>query len=138
MGANILFDSMGVQVQVQNETNDRLTTWTKALESAGYTLNYTEYKQPLVGQLAGNQVLIITTRQQYGDAIPPPPKTSFAYDSSDLSGMQTWIREGGSLLLFVNHSASPPFTPTPPNFPIYWRSTISNWPRRSALPPFSL
>ncbi|HEY2295413.1 MAG TPA: hypothetical protein VGM86_32320 [Thermoanaerobaculia bacterium] len=120
---NILFDSLGAQVQVQNETGDRLTTWAKALAAAGYTIKYSDYSKPLVGQLGDNKVLIIATRQQMDvPGYPPaiPPSVSFAYDSSDLSGMQTWIREGGSLLLFVNHSASPPFTPTPPNFPIYW------------------
>jgi len=123
MGINVLFDSLGAQVQVQNETKNRLTTWTQALEAAGYAVNYTDYKKPLVKQLGGNQVLVITTRQQANDlGYPPaiPPGVSFAYDSSDLSGMQTWISEGGSLLLFVNHSASPPFTPTPPYDPIYW------------------
>jgi hypothetical protein len=122
MSMELLFDSLGAQVQVQNETHDRLTTWLEALKSAGYTVNYTDFTQPPPGQLRGNQVLIVTTRQR---AVAPPAipaGTSFAYDSKDLSGMQTWIRdEGGSLLLFVNHSAKPPFRSAPPqpNL-IYW------------------
>jgi len=118
MDINILFDSLGVQVQVQNETKDRLTTWTDALISAGYTVNYSDYTKPLAGQLGDNKVLVITTRQRKGSTIPPG--TSFAYGSDDLDGIQTWIKDaGGSLLLFVNHSTSPPFTEQKIYWPIY-------------------
>jgi hypothetical protein len=54
MSIGILFDSLGAQVQVQNETKKRLTTWTRELESAGYTLSYTDYTKgaspPCVGR----------------------------------------------------------------------------------------
>lgn len=133
MGVNVLFDSLSAQVQVQNETQNRLTTWTQALESTGYTVNYSDYTRPLTGQLMTqvdqntvplNQVLIITTRQRANAPnCPPaiPPCVSFAYESSDLGGIQSWIRdEGGGLLLFVNHSAGAPVTQqNPPLWPIY-------------------
>ena len=85
MSINLLFDSMGTQVQVQNETKNRLTTWLDALASNGYTVNYSEYTKPLAGQLGNNKALVITTRQQAGGAIPSG--TNFAYSSEDLDGI---------------------------------------------------
>ncbi len=117
MSTNIIFDSMGAQVQVQNQTNDRLTTWTGALTSAGYTVNYTNYQDPIAPQLNGQNVFIITTHQYTSvpkNSTPPPihpnpipADYNFGYSSSDLGGILTWVEAGGGLLLFVNHSNFP-------------------------------
>ena len=115
---DIIFDSMGVQVQVQNETGNRLNTWIASLQNAGHTVNFTDYTQPIAGQLEGNSVLITTTHQWYQfPDLPPaiPTGTNFGYASADLGGIQTWVANGGGLLLFVNHSE--PFG-TGPYWPI--------------------
>lgn len=111
---SILFDSMGVQVQVQNETNDRLTTWTKSLTGLGYTLSYTDYSKPISQQLDGIDVLVITTHQYFQATAPPctppvkpdpiPSTQCFSYQSADLLGIPKWVNGGGGLLLFTNHS----------------------------------
>lgn len=127
---NIMFDSMGAQVQVQNQTDDRLTTWTNAL-TKHYAVNYTDWQQAIAPQLEGNggtslqDVFIITTHQY--TAVPkhstPPPINpnpipadyNFGYSSSDLGGILSWVEAGGGLLLFVNHSDFPDQGPGP-----YW------------------
>lgn len=43
-----LFDAMGVQVQAQEATKNRLTTWWGSLMDAGYTTSINDYEQPLV------------------------------------------------------------------------------------------
>src|SRR5262245_26115524 len=113
---NIMFDSMGAQVQVQNQTTDRLTTWTNAL-AKHYAVNYTDWQQPIAPQLEGQDVFIITTHQH--TSVPrhskPPPiypnpipaDHNFSYSSSDLGGILSWVEAGGGLLLFVNHSDFP-------------------------------
>jgi hypothetical protein len=77
---NIMFDSMGAQVQVQNQTGDRLTTWTNALTQS-YAVHYTDWKQAIAPQLDGNggtsrqDVFIITTHQYTSvpkQSTPPP------------------------------------------------------------------
>jgi hypothetical protein len=131
---NIMFDSMGAQVQVQNQTNNRLTTWTNAL-AEHYAVNYTDWQQPIAPQLEGQHVFIITTHQHTSvpqDSTPPPINPNpipadynFSYSSSDLGGILSWVEAGGGLLLFVNHSDFPD------------RLTTSNWRRRSGSPPSS-
>ena len=129
---NILFDSMGVQVQVQQETGNRLTTWTTSLQNAGYELVYTDYSQPIECQLDGNDVLVILTRQWTqvpngaiftcpAPASPPLPNAipkfwNFSYNRYDLGGIVKWINDGHGLLLFTNHTELPG---TAPYFPIY-------------------
>lgn len=119
---NIMFDSMGAQVQVQNQTTDRLTTWTSELAKY-YAVNYTDWKLPIAPQLEGNggtslqNVFIVTTHQYTSVPAgrnPPPiypnpiPKDyNFSYSSSDLGGILGWVEAGGGLLLFVNHSNFP-------------------------------
>lgn len=124
MTMNIMFDSMGAQVQVQNQTLNRLTTWTNALTAAyGTPPNYTKWQDPISPQLQGNgsstmqDVFIVTTHQYTsvpGNSQPPPIKknqipkgTPFAYASTDLGGVLNWVLAGGGLLLFVNHSDFP-------------------------------
>jgi p-aminobenzoyl-glutamate transporter AbgT len=51
--ANVMFGRMGAQVQVQNQTNDRLTTWTNALTKR-YVVSYTDWRKPIAPQLEGN------------------------------------------------------------------------------------
>jgi hypothetical protein len=120
--ANIMFDSMGAQVQVQDQTGDRLTTWTKAL-AKHYVVNYTDFMQPIAPQLQGNggsslQDLFIVTTHQYtavpNGSTPPairpnpiPSDYNFGYSSGDLGGILGWVEAGGGLLLFVNHSVFP-------------------------------
>jgi hypothetical protein len=121
--ANIMFDSMGAQVQVQEQTGDRLTTWTKALAER-YVVNYTNFRQPIAPQLQGNggsslQHVFIVTTHQYTlvpkHSTPPrrypnpiPTNFNFGYSSSDLGGILRWVKAGGGVLLFVNHSNFPP------------------------------
>ena len=104
---NILFDSMGVQVEVQDETKKRLTTWYASLDKAGFKRSFTDYKKPLGPQLAGQDVFIETTRQ-WADAPntkPAIPKSvCFSYSSEDLGALQTFVANGGGVLLFTNHS----------------------------------
>ena len=124
----VMFDSMGAQVQVQNQTNDRLTTWTNALTPL-YAVNYTDWKQPIAPQLDGSggapvqDVFIVTTHQYTSvpaNSTPPPlvpnpiPKNhNFGYSTSDLGGILSWVEGGGELLLFVNHSNFPDQGPGP-------------------------
>jgi hypothetical protein len=125
---NVIFDSMGAQVQVQNQTLDRLTTWTNALGNL-YAVNYTDYTQPIAPQLAGQDVFIVTTHQYTSvpaDSTPPPVNPNpipanynFAYSSSDLGGILQWVEAGGGLLLFVNHSDFPTTQGPDPYWPIY-------------------
>jgi hypothetical protein len=124
---NIMFDSMGAQVQVQNQTDDRLTTWTNALAPL-YTVNYTDWQQPIAPQLQGQDVFIITTHHRTSvpaNSSPPPLRPNpipvnynFSYSSSDLGGILSWVEAGGGLLLFVNHSNFPD-QGSGPYWPIY-------------------
>jgi hypothetical protein len=131
-GANIMFDSMGAQVQVQDQTGDRLTTWTSAL-AKHYVVNYTDFTQPIAPQLQGNgstslqDVFVVTTHQYTlvpDHATPPrihpnpiPADYNFGYSSNDLGGILAWVQAGGGLLLFVNHSNFPG-AGSGPNWPI--------------------
>ena len=125
---NVLFDSMGVQVQVQNETNDRLTTWTSSLTSLGYSLSYTDFSNPISQQLDGIDVLVMTTHQYFQATSPPSPPPvlpdpipswqCFSYQSVDLFGIPQWVSGGGGLLLFTNHSGFQ--SEPPPNNAPYW------------------
>jgi hypothetical protein len=131
--ANIMFDSMGAQVQVQDQTGDRLTTWTNAL-AQHYLVTYTNFTQPIAPQLQGNggttlqDVFIVTTHQYTKvprDSTPPPIRKNpiptdypFGYSSSDLGGILQWVEAGGGLMLFVNHSDFPSDGPNP-YWPIY-------------------
>jgi hypothetical protein len=128
--ANIMFDSMGAQVQVQDQTRDRLTTWTNAL-AKHYVVNYTDFREPIAPQLQGNykwgtslQDVFIVTTHQYTlvpqSSTPPPIRPNpipqgynFGYSSSDLGGILAWVEAGGGLLLFVNHSDFPTEKPGP-------------------------
>jgi len=121
-GRNVMFDSMGAQVQVQNQTDNRLTTWTNRLATQ-YAVNYTDWQQPIAPQLQGQNVFIITTHQRTvvpANSSPPPirpnpipVKYNFGYSSSDLGGILSWVEAGGGLLLFVNHSNFPDQGPGP-------------------------
>jgi hypothetical protein len=128
MTANIMFDSMGAQVQVQNQTGQRLTTWTGALAAAGYTVSYTNWQAAIAPQLEATsttplQDVFIVTTHQYTEVpkkgqTPPrihpnpiPAGTNFGYLPSDLGGILAWVQGGGSLLLFVNHAGFAHQTP---------------------------
>ncbi|MBV8451939.1 MAG: hypothetical protein JOZ29_06650 [Deltaproteobacteria bacterium] len=126
VAANIMFDSMGAQVQVQDQTGNRLTTWTNALKKY-YVVNYTNFRQPIAPQLQGNggtslqDVFIVTTHQYYkvpDGSTPPrihpnpiPADYNFGYSPSDLGGILDWVEAGGGLLLFVNHTDPDPYWP---------------------------
>jgi hypothetical protein len=117
---NIMFDSMGAQVQVQNQTGDRLTTWTNAL-SAQYAVNYTDWEQAIAPQLEGNggtsrqDVFIITTHQYTSvpkDSTPPPISPNPTVDKGNV--------------IVIGHSASPEM-----------RAPTGRRPARSKLPTTS-
>jgi hypothetical protein len=132
---NILFDSKGAQVQVNNATNGaRLKTWLDELKAAGYNSNFTDYTQPITAQsvdenqLANNSVLITTTHQWVFSGGDIPEGTNFSYgfpgtkgDNGrpffEITGLQKWIHEGGSLLLFTNHSET---LEQPRSYGPYW------------------
>ena len=119
--------------QVQDQTGDRLTTWTNAL-AKHYVVNYTDFTQPIAPQLQGNggttlQDVFIVTAHQYTkvprDSTPPPirknpipGKLPFRILSSDLGGILQWVEDRGGLMLFVNHSDFPSEGPNP-YWPIY-------------------
>lgn len=124
--ANILFDTKGVQQQVQDETGNRLTTWTQSLTNlpGGNTITTTDYTKPISQQLSGVDVLVITTRQFFqatGPGVqtnPIPAGTCMAYPSVDLYGIPQWVAGGGGLLLMMNHSGFQ--TANPPNNEPIW------------------
>ena len=113
---NILFDAMSVQVQVQQKTRNRLTTWFSSLTNLGYTCSTSKYRKPLSSQLTGVDVLVSLTRQQaYSNGGGPISKlVCFSFPPGDLAYLQTWVQEGGGLLAFTNHSnawGSGPYAP---------------------------
>lgn len=100
MSLTILFDSMGAQVQIQEVTGNRLTTWVNSLTGLGYTVAYSDPNQPLDAQLDGIDVLVSTTRQ-----LIVSTGIDLGYPPGDIAFLQTWISGGGNLLQFTNHSA---------------------------------
>jgi hypothetical protein len=115
---NILFDAMCVQVQVQQQTHNRLTTWFSSLKSLGYRCLISDYRRPLADQLAGIHLLVSLTRQQaYPGPGPQGPignDVCFSFTHSDLAYLQTWVQNGGRILAFTNHSnpwGSGPWSP---------------------------
>jgi hypothetical protein len=120
----ILFDSMGSQVQVQNETGTRLNTLLGAIGSMGYSagapwsFSFTDYTRPISQQLDGVDVLVILTHQRaVYPGMPPaiPADVSFSFFDDDLERIPGWVSEGKGLLLVSNHGAfargEPPFWP---------------------------
>ncbi|HEU0079398.1 MAG TPA: hypothetical protein VFQ76_17210, partial [Longimicrobiaceae bacterium] len=104
---NILIDPRSTQVQVQNETGSRLNTLIAALVDAGYSLSYVNYDAPLAPQLAAsNLFIIITHRWACPPGWPPaiPETTDFSWPAADLDAIQSWVNQGGSLLLISTHT----------------------------------
>ncbi|HEX3577748.1 MAG TPA: hypothetical protein VHY33_04215 [Thermoanaerobaculia bacterium] len=104
---NILFDSMGTQVQVQNETSNHLVTLLNALDAQGTTYSFTDYTQPISQQLDGVDVLVILTHYpatQPGYTPAIPNETSFDFSETDLTGIPAWVNNGGQLLFISNHT----------------------------------
>jgi hypothetical protein len=113
---NVLFDTMGAQVQIHNATGVRLTTLYNALNALSYTTTFTDYTTPISAQLANADVLVILTHQfSQQPAYPPaiPETTSFEFPEADLTGIPEWVQAGGGLLLISNHgeSGAPPYWP---------------------------
>jgi hypothetical protein len=116
MKPTVMFDMMGAQVQVQAQTGRRLLTWTRKLKEL-YSVRVTNYRELISKQLQDCQAaVLITTTHQYtsvpkGSTPPPilpnpiPQNWNFTYSQAELQGLQSWIYQGGGLLLFVNHSA---------------------------------
>jgi hypothetical protein len=100
----ILFDPMGAQVQVQQSTGDRLTTWFDSLTTLGCDYTIGDFT-PLDKQLEGTDVYVSLTRQQSGPALPPGG--CFSYTPNQLYRLQQWVKKGGSILMFTNHSGYP-------------------------------
>ena len=113
---NIMFDSMSTQVQVHNETQNRLVTLFGALENSGYNIAFTDFTQPITPQLGtpqngGTDVLVILTHfpeTQPGYTPAIPAGTNFNFFASDLSattGIPNWVsNQGGNLLFVSNHT----------------------------------
>lgn len=99
----ILFDAMGAQVQVQQATGNRLTTWFNSLNSLGYDYQISDYTQPIGPQLDGVNVYVSLTRQ-YASPSNIPAGTCFGYTQDDLKALQLFVYNGGSILMFTNHS----------------------------------
>jgi len=105
-----MFDSMGTQVQVHNETSNRLVTLLGALDNQGTTYAFTDYTQNITPQLSDTDVLVILTHYpetQPGYTPAIPAGTNFAFSSFDLSattGIPNWVSNGGQLLLISNHT----------------------------------
>lgn len=118
----ILFDSLSVQVQVQNQVTassaspsgyTRLQTLFGALTAAGYSYSFSDPTKPLSSQLAGYDVLVILTR--YKGIVPstkgdyPLPagitsQTTWSFPPGDVEGIVDWVQGGGGLLLMSNHN----------------------------------
>ncbi|MBS1910629.1 MAG: hypothetical protein JST22_01460 [Bacteroidetes bacterium] len=60
---NILFGTMGIRVQVQNETSNRLNTPCGAPGAAGCAYRSTNDKQPISSQPDGVDVRVILIHQ---------------------------------------------------------------------------
>lgn len=107
---NIMFDSMGTQVQVHNETSNRLVTLLGALDNQGTTYSFTDYTQNITPQLDGVDVLVIlthypSTQPGYTPAIPASTNFAFSdYDLSTTTGIPSWVNDGGQLLFISNHT----------------------------------
>ena len=99
----ILFDPLGAQVQVQQATGDRLTTWLASLAGRGYDC-VVGTLAPLRAQLEGARVYVSLTRQQAG---PLSAGVCFSYTPDDLYALQRWVKGGGSVLMFTNHGGFP-------------------------------
>jgi hypothetical protein len=115
---NVLFDSMGAQVQIHNATNVRLNRLYNTLKSLSYPISFTDYTKPISDQLADIDVLVILTHQfSQQPAYPPaiPNGTSFEFSAADLAGIPTWVQTGGGLLLVSNHGGRPEH---PPYWPV--------------------
>lgn len=110
----ILFDPLGAQVQVQQATGNRLTTWFASLTGNGYDYTIGSLA-PLATQLEATDVYVSLTRQQAGAL---SADVGFSYTPDDLYALQSWVRGGGSVLMFTNHGAFPPGQPDP-QWPIF-------------------
>ena len=101
----ILLDSMGAQMQVQQQTGNRLTRWFQYMETVqGFNVLASDYQQPLATQLGGVDVMVSLTRQWIGSG-PIPAGTCFGYSQQDLAFLQTWVSSGqGSIVICTNHS----------------------------------
>jgi hypothetical protein len=103
----ILFDAMGAQVQVQEATKNRLTTWFDSLTQLGYDHTVSDTTRTLASQLAGVDVYVSLTRQYTGPAHSNlQPCTNFTYSQQDLGALQRFVhQDGNSVLMFTNHSS---------------------------------
>ena len=109
---NILFDKGGSQVQVQLETQKRLTTLFGALEAQGWTYAIGE-DRITDEQLQSVKVLAILTRHvatQKGTKNPFPANWDFAFTDGELSAITNFVQRGGGLLHISNHG---PFSNAP-------------------------
>lgn len=97
---NLLFDSNSIQVQQQTATGTRLNTLLGAISSAGTSLNdpwtVSFSTDPInSAQLENIDVLVILTRN---------PEAQFAYTTAELSAINSFVNNGGGLLLMTNHT----------------------------------
>ena len=115
---HILFDSLSSQVQVHRRLNIRMNTLLGAIQSERWTHSFSQ--GPITkssGQLDGCDVLAILTREQLsfdGYFTNPIESKAFAYTDEEIDAMQSFVKNGGGLLLISNHG---PYNPdnNPPN-----------------------
>lgn len=106
---HILFDSLSSQVQVHRRERIRMNTLLGAIQSEGWTYSYS--RDPITsGQLHGCDVLAILTREQlnFKDATNPNANSdAFAYADSEIEAIDSFLGNGGGLLLISNHGPNP-------------------------------
>jgi hypothetical protein len=121
----ILFDSLGAQIQVQQETGDRLTVWFDSLKKEGYELDFTDYRKKIDKKvLDGHDVLVTLTRQwtqaPTGKPNVIPKDFNFSYNDDELEAITHWLAGGKGQLLFTNHTNQYSLTKgIGPNWPIF-------------------
>jgi hypothetical protein len=107
MAAKVFFDPWSAQVQVQQQTGQRLMTWFDSIAGLGYeyTIGNTG---PLEPQLQDCDLYVSLTRQHASAGGPTGPisaTANFGYTPNDLGYLQTWVSSGqGNILMFTNHS----------------------------------
>lgn len=117
----ILFDSKGVQVQVQRWSGGkRLNTLFGLLDNSGYAYSLSDSRLDLTPQLLTTlpDVLVILTHQRFPANTANLDTPGFRFSKTDLQGIPAWVAAGGGLLLISNHGGfmqdnqiEPPYWP---------------------------
>ena len=109
---HVVFDNLSTQVQVHRRLHIRLNILLGAMQSEGWTYDFS--RDPITSdQLEGCSVLAILTRHPVGfaDATNPAvPGQSFAYSPTEITAIKKFVKAGGGLLLISNHGPTPTST----------------------------